>query len=182
MITTKVQTGPVILTYKNDAAPDEMIEGISEVTPTTEVIDHNDVKHQIWQISDQNTIDQITNLVDEIGMLYIADGHHRCAASVRAGYISLLGGPDVPIDERFFLGGRTTLRGFAEVLRCEMKPKGIRITASYPPDTDTPQLTFEDQYKPDETRAIAGNAAELNPAAPGPDRPAPPIEGKDRDL
>ncbi len=36
------------------------------------------------------------------------------AASARAGLVSLLSGPDVPIDERFFLGGRTTLRGFAE--------------------------------------------------------------------
>jgi outer membrane protein assembly factor BamA len=36
------------------------------------------------------------------------------AASARAGVIALVDGTDVPIDERFFLGGRSTLRGFAE--------------------------------------------------------------------
>jgi 3-dehydrosphinganine reductase len=60
-----------------------------------------------------------------------------------------------------YSASKFALRGFAEVLRCEMKPRGIRVTASYPPDTDTPQLAFEDQYKPDETRAIAGNAKKL---------------------
>jgi 3-dehydrosphinganine reductase len=57
-----------------------------------------------------------------------------------------------------YAASKFAVRGFAEALRCEMKPKGIAVTVCYPPDTDTPQLAFEDQYKPKETRAIAGNA------------------------
>jgi 3-dehydrosphinganine reductase len=64
-----------------------------------------------------------------------------------------------------YSASKFALRGFAEVLRCEMKPRGVRVTASYPPDTDTPQLAFEDQYKPDETRAISGNAKKLSAEA-----------------
>jgi 3-dehydrosphinganine reductase len=61
-----------------------------------------------------------------------------------------------------YSASKFALRGFAEALRYEMKPKGIRVTICYPPDTDTPQLAFEDPYKPAETRAIAGNAKALS--------------------
>jgi 3-dehydrosphinganine reductase len=38
------------------------------------------------------------------------------------------------------------------------------VSVCLPPDTDTPQLAFENQYKPAETKAIAGNVKTL-PAA-----------------
>lgn len=50
------------------------------------------------------------------------------------------------------------LRGFAEALRCEMKPHGINVSIAYPPDTDTPQLHEENKTKPIETKNISGNA------------------------
>jgi 3-dehydrosphinganine reductase len=50
------------------------------------------------------------------------------------------------------------LRGLAEALRCEMKPRGIRVSICFPPDTDTPQHDFEMPHLPEETKAIAGNA------------------------
>lgn len=49
------------------------------------------------------------------------------------------------------------LVGFSQCLRAEMWPHGVRVGVCLPPDTDTPQLAFENQYKPPETRAIAGN-------------------------
>ncbi len=51
------------------------------------------------------------------------------------------------------------LVGFSEVLRAEMKPYHIRVSIVYPPDTQTPQLDYENQFKPPETKAIAGTAA-----------------------
>lgn len=48
------------------------------------------------------------------------------------------------------------VRGFGEVMRQELKPENIGITILYPPDTDTPQFEYENQFKPEETRAIAG--------------------------
>jgi len=61
-----------------------------------------------------------------------------------------------------YSASKFAVRGFAEALRCEMRPRGIRVTVCYPPDTDTPQLAFEDPYKPAETRAIAGNARAMS--------------------
>lgn len=50
------------------------------------------------------------------------------------------------------------LRGLAESLRAELTPKGLRVSIVYPPDTDTPQLAYENQYKPEETKRISGTA------------------------
>lgn len=56
------------------------------------------------------------------------------------------------------------LRGFSEILRAEMKPKGIGVSIVYPPDVDTPQLEYEEQFKPLETKALAGNAGLMSPS------------------
>jgi 3-dehydrosphinganine reductase len=53
------------------------------------------------------------------------------------------------------------LAAFSEVLRQELRPHGIRVAVCYPPDTDTPQLAQENETKPPETRALAGNASLL---------------------
>ena len=53
-------------------------------------------------------------------------------------------------------------RGFAECLRNELKPHDVRVSVCYPPDTDTPQHEYEQEYLPAETRAIAGNAKALS--------------------
>jgi 3-dehydrosphinganine reductase len=53
------------------------------------------------------------------------------------------------------------VRGFSEVLRQELKPYSICVSVIFPPDTDTPQLHYENQLKPLETRRIAGAARAL---------------------
>ena len=57
------------------------------------------------------------------------------------------------------------LRGLAESLRGELKPKGIGITIVYPPDTDTPQLAAENKIKPPETKKITATAKTWSPQA-----------------
>ncbi len=57
------------------------------------------------------------------------------------------------------------LVGFSQCLRAEMWPHGVRVSVCLPPDTDTPQLAFENQYKPAETKAIAGNVKTMTAAA-----------------
>jgi 3-dehydrosphinganine reductase len=54
--------------------------------------------------------------------------------------------------------------GFSQALRAELWPHGIRVSVCLPPDTDTPQLAFENRYKPAETKAIAGTVKTLAPA------------------
>lgn len=52
--------------------------------------------------------------------------------------------------------------GFSQALRAEMWPHGIVVSVVFPPDTDTPQLAFEDAYKPAETKAISGSIKPLS--------------------
>ena len=55
------------------------------------------------------------------------------------------------------------VRGLLETLRSEMRPYGIHVGCVFPPDTETPQLTFEDPLKPPETRAISGSIKPISP-------------------
>jgi 3-dehydrosphinganine reductase len=48
------------------------------------------------------------------------------------------------------------VRGLLEVLRTELRPYGIHVGCVCPPDTDTPQLAYENRFKPPETYAISG--------------------------
>lgn len=50
------------------------------------------------------------------------------------------------------------VRGFSDVLRSELKPKNIHVSIVFPPDTDTPQLDYENQFKPEITKIISGSA------------------------
>jgi 3-dehydrosphinganine reductase len=46
------------------------------------------------------------------------------------------------------------VHGFTEALRMELNGRGIGISILFPTDTDTPQLAYENQFKPPETRAL----------------------------
>ncbi len=61
-----------------------------------------------------------------------------------------------------YAASKFALAGFSQALRAEMWPHGVGVSVCLPPDTDTPQLAFENQYKPAETRAIAGNVKTLS--------------------
>lgn len=54
------------------------------------------------------------------------------------------------------------ISGFSDALRSELKPDGIQVSIVFPPDTDTPQLEYELQYKPAVTKAVAGSDKPMN--------------------
>jgi 3-dehydrosphinganine reductase len=54
-----------------------------------------------------------------------------------------------------YSGSKFAVSGFSDALRNEMKPKGIQVSIVFPPDTDTEQLAYETQFKPDVTKWVA---------------------------
>jgi 3-dehydrosphinganine reductase len=62
-------------------------------------------------------------------------------------------------------GSKFAITGFTEALRQELKPKGILVSLLCPPDTDTPQLAYEDRFKPPETRALSGKVEPMSAEA-----------------
>lgn len=89
-------------------------------------------------------------------MLNRGSGHIINVSSI-AGVIGIFG-------YTAYCGAKFAVRGFSDALRSELIPKGIKVSVLYPPDTDTPQLTWENQYKPKETKAISGAAKPISPA------------------
>jgi 3-dehydrosphinganine reductase len=74
--------------------------------------------------------------------------------SSMAGYVGVFG-------YSAYGASKYAVTGYSEVLRAEMKPHGIRVSVAFPPDTDTPQLAYEEPFKPAETKAISGTAKAL---------------------
>ncbi len=89
-------------------------------------------------------------------MIARAGGGHVVNVSSLAGVIGIYG-------YTAYAPTKFALCGFSQVLRAEMWPHRIKVSVVLPPDTDTPQLAFENQYKPAETRAIAGTVKTLSP-------------------
>lgn len=57
------------------------------------------------------------------------------------------------------------LRGLAETLRIELRPRGISVTLCLPPDTDTPMLAAEQPLRPVVTSRMAAGAPVLSAEA-----------------
>jgi 3-dehydrosphinganine reductase len=53
------------------------------------------------------------------------------------------------------------VRGLSDTLRSELKLEGINVSIVFPPDTETPQLEYDNQYKPAITKELSSNAGLL---------------------
>jgi uncharacterized protein (DUF1015 family) len=77
------QTGPVMIGYPAAADIDAMLAKAAERTAEVDVTADDGVRHQLWPIGDQETIERLTRAADALPAIYIADGHHRSAAALR---------------------------------------------------------------------------------------------------
>jgi 3-dehydrosphinganine reductase len=87
------------------------------------------------------------------GMIARGSGHIINICSM-AGFLGIFG-------YTAYGASKFAVMGFSESLRAELKPRGIRVSVVFPPDTDTPQLAYESQFKPPETKAITRVAQAL---------------------
>jgi 3-dehydrosphinganine reductase len=65
-----------------------------------------------------------------------------------AGFLGVIG-------QAAYSASKFALVGFSEVLRNELKPRGVRVCVLCPPDTDTPMLRSASETKPFETKAMS---------------------------
>jgi uncharacterized protein (DUF1015 family) len=77
------QTGPVMLGYPTAPQIDAMLARAASGEPAFDVTADDGVRHQLWVISDDETVAALTRAIDALPALYIADGHHRSAAAER---------------------------------------------------------------------------------------------------
>jgi 3-dehydrosphinganine reductase len=74
------------------------------------------------------------------------------------GLVSSMGGLVGVYGYSAYSAAKFGVTGFAEVLRCELKPHGIGVTLLVPPNMDTPGYARELDLEPPETAAINGIA------------------------
>ena len=77
------QTGPVMLGYPTAPQVDALLNRAASDTPAFDVTTDDGVRHQLWVINDAQTVAALTQAIDALPALYIADGHHRSAAAER---------------------------------------------------------------------------------------------------
>jgi uncharacterized protein (DUF1015 family) len=78
------QTGPVFLVYRAQPALDQFLSHLTNADPDIDFQAADGVRHTAWVISDEPSLNLIEAEFGRIPALYIADGHHRCAAAARA--------------------------------------------------------------------------------------------------
>jgi 3-dehydrosphinganine reductase len=106
--------------------------------------------------------------VDFYGMVHVIKALLPDMIARRSGYIvniSSLAGVMGIFGYSAYGASKFAVRGFSESLRAEMKKYQIGVSVAYPPDTDTPQLAYEVQFKPFETKALSAGSGMMTPEA-----------------
>jgi uncharacterized protein (DUF1015 family) len=81
ILVLRAQTGPVFLTYRGQAAINDLVADARKDKPLYDFVANDDVRHTIWRVPDSQPLVQA---FAEVPYLYIADGHHRAASASRA--------------------------------------------------------------------------------------------------
>lgn len=95
-------TGTVLLTYKNQEEIQKIIDYyVYFMTPIYDFKTDDGVTHTIWKVEKERDIVDLVNEFDKIENLYIADGHHRCAAAENIALEERQKNPNYMGDEEF---------------------------------------------------------------------------------
>jgi uncharacterized protein (DUF1015 family) len=77
------QTGPVFLVCRAVKAVDDLVTRVTAQAPDTDFTAADGVRHSAWAVRGAEQIELVQRTFARIPHLYIADGHHRCAAAAR---------------------------------------------------------------------------------------------------
>ncbi len=81
--THESQSGPVLLFFNRKAKFDRWLEGVTSTPPDINFVADDQVEHTVWTVREPSKIQTLVEDFQEVESLYIADGHHRCAAASR---------------------------------------------------------------------------------------------------
>jgi uncharacterized protein (DUF1015 family) len=81
ILALRAHTGPALLMYPESTEIDRIIAAAASGVPDTTVTTEHGVRHSIWPIIADDLVNALTAAFESLPALYIADGHHRCAAA-----------------------------------------------------------------------------------------------------
>jgi 3-dehydrosphinganine reductase len=147
------QAAQVIATVTKSAGAPDIVFNSAGITQPGYIQELSlEVFERLMQVNYLGTVYVTTAVLP--AMLERGSGHIINISSM-AGYLGVFG-------YSAYCATKFAVAGFSEVLRAEMKSHSIRVSVAFPPDTDTPQLAYEEPFKPAETKAISGNAKALS--------------------
>lgn len=80
------QTEPVFLTYRKNEKINSIINNwVKFNKPVYNFTSDDEITHIVWDINENCTVKAIEEIFASMDYLYIADGHHRSASSVKVG-------------------------------------------------------------------------------------------------
>lgn len=86
--TTMANTSPIFLTYRaKDDIQNIMGSWKNDHDPIYDFVSFYNVRHRVFAINDNQTINELQFLFQTVPSLYIADGHHRSASAANVGQI-----------------------------------------------------------------------------------------------
>lgn len=80
MINIETQIGPIYMTYPENDDIDILLKNFTKNDPDYDFESFDKSYHTLWCISKKSDIIKISELINTIKSLYIADGHHRIGA------------------------------------------------------------------------------------------------------
>jgi 3-dehydrosphinganine reductase len=118
--------------------PDVIINSAGVVHPGECVDLDLELFSWMMEINYQGTVNIIKAFLPE--MIQRRSGHIVNISSI-AGYLAVYG-------YSAYSASKFAVKGFSDALRLELQPHNIQVSIVFPPDTDTPQLEYDNQYKP----------------------------------
>jgi 3-dehydrosphinganine reductase len=134
-------------------APDLLINSAGEAYPGYAADLDVSIYRKLIEINYLGTV-HVTKAV--LPAMLARHSGHIVNLSSGAGYIAYIG-------YTAYSASKFAVRGFSDALRDELKSTGVQLSVVFPPDTDTPQLAFENTIIPYETRAINDDGGLFQP-------------------
>lgn len=79
------QTGPIFLAYRNRSDLQALVAKNKANLPLYEFVSEDGITHRVFCIDEAEDMARIRAIFKDLGNIYIADGHHRCASAVKVG-------------------------------------------------------------------------------------------------
>ena len=99
--TCNAQTGPIFLAYRANVVINGEIDKAKKNPSLYNFVSPDGVRHQVWKISEPQSVEAIRGAFEGISSIYIADGHHRNASAVKVALKRREAKPDYTGEEEF---------------------------------------------------------------------------------
>ena len=79
------QTGPIFLSYRDDAGLNAFVAEAKAGAPLYDFTDDEGCRQRVWEVAAPADVERVRALFAGVPRAYIADGHHRTASAVKVG-------------------------------------------------------------------------------------------------